>query len=87
VAAVLHKGDVVEGTVTNTVESGVFVDLGEGVEGLIHTSELSDAEDTPSYLEPGSSIRVRVLNIDEWQHRIALRIEGASESHEPARVS
>jgi ribosomal protein S1 len=60
----LHEGEVVEGTVTGVVEFGAFVDLGEGVEGLIHTSEMPEGKVTLSDLEPDSPVRVRVLEID-----------------------
>lgn len=71
----LDEGDVVEGTVTGVVEFGAFVDLGEGVDGLIHTSELPEGRATLSHLESGSPVRVRVLEIDEEQRQIALRLE------------
>jgi small subunit ribosomal protein S1 len=78
VVANLHTGDVVEGTVTNVVEFGAFVDLGEGVEGLVHVSEMPGREVTRSELASGSPVTVRVLEIDKWQRRIALRLENVS---------
>lgn len=78
----LHKGDVVEGTVTNVVDFGAFVDLGEGVEGLVHTSEMPEGKDTCSDLEPGSSVSVYVLGIDERKHQIALRLQEIAPSTE-----
>ncbi len=71
----LHTGQVVEGTVTNAAEFGVFVSLGEGVEGLIHSSEIPQ-EGNCKELEPGSPLAVRVLEIDRWRHRIALSLKG-----------
>jgi len=71
----LDEGEVVEGTVTGVVEFGAFVDLGEGVEGLIHTSEMPEGRGSLSDLEPGSPVRVRVLEIDEGQRQIALRLQ------------
>lgn len=79
VIADLHEGEVVEGTVTGVVEFGVFVDLGEGVEGLIHTSEIPEGTATLSDLEPGFPVRVRVLEIDEGQRQIALRLQDIGE--------
>lgn len=75
----LHEGEVVEGTVTGVVEFGAFVDLGEGVEGLIHTSEMPEGKVTLSNLEPDSPVRVRVLEIDEWQRQIGLRLQAIGE--------
>ena len=79
VIADLHEGEVVEGTVTGVVEFGVFVDLGQGVEGLIHTSEIPEGRATLSDLEPGSPVRVRALEIDERQRQIALRLQDTGE--------
>lgn len=79
VIADLHEGEVVEGTVTGVVEFGVFVGLGEGVEGLIHTSEIPEGTATLSDLEPGFPVRVRVLEIDEGQRQIALRLQDIGE--------
>jgi small subunit ribosomal protein S1 len=70
----LREGDVVKGTITNVVDFGAFVDLGEGVEGLAHTSEIPKAE-FESGFESGDQVMVRVLSIDEWRHRISLRLE------------
>jgi small subunit ribosomal protein S1 len=74
VAKLLRAGQVVEGTVTKVVRFGVFVDLGEGVEGLVHNSEMPDGKASRLNLEPGSPIRVRVLKINHWRRRIALSL-------------
>ena len=73
----LEKGSTVEGTLTGVVDFGAFVDLGKGVEGLVHISEMPDQEVTHAVLEPGSPVTVSVLEIDEWQRRIALRLDEA----------
>jgi small subunit ribosomal protein S1 len=78
VTETLCEGDVVEGTVTNIVPFGVFVDVGEGIEGLVHTSEMPDQGATRSDLDIGSPVTVRVLNIDEWKRQIALRLQAGS---------
>jgi len=72
VANRLHVGQVVEGTVTKVANFGIFVDLGEGVEGLVHSSEMRDGKAEYANLGPGSSIAVRVLKTDRWRRRIAL---------------
>jgi len=74
VTAHLSEGDLVEGTVTNLTTFGVFVDVGEGVEGLVHTSEIPHHLAVSSDLEMGSPVTVRVLGVDQWQRRIALRL-------------
>jgi len=79
VADRLRVGQVVEGTVTKVVEFGMFVDLGEGVEGLVHTSEMPGGEASYAELEPGSPIKVRVLEINRWRRRIALSLRGIAQ--------
>jgi len=74
VAKRLRAGQVAEGTVTKVVRFGVFVGLGEGVEGLVHNSEMPDGKANRLNLEPGSPIRVRVLKINHWRRRIALSL-------------
>lgn len=70
----LYRGDVVEGTITNVVDFGAFVDIGEGVEGLVHVSEMPHGKDSLTELESGSQVYVRVLEIDEWEHHVALSL-------------
>jgi small subunit ribosomal protein S1 len=76
----LHEGDVVEGTVTSVLDFGAFVDLGQGVEGLIHTSRMPEGKACLSELGPGSEIRVRVEMIDEWKRQIALSWQNGKEA-------
>ena len=71
----LHEGDLVEGTVTSVAPFGIFVDVGEGVEGLVHTSKMPRQRPTGPDLDVGSPVTVRVLSIEEWRHRIALRLQ------------
>jgi small subunit ribosomal protein S1 len=77
VTATLDEGEIVEGIVTDVVPFGAFVDLGKGVEGLVHTSEMPGGRATRSDLEPGSLVTVRVLEIDEEEHQVALRLQDA----------
>jgi small subunit ribosomal protein S1 len=72
----LQTGQVVDGVVSGVADFGIFVDLGEGVEGLVHVSEMPDREAVDAKLEPGDSIRVRVLEINRWRRRIALSLQG-----------
>jgi small subunit ribosomal protein S1 len=71
----LHRGDVVEGTITHVTDFGAFVDVGEGVEGLVHVSEMPQGERTLTELVPSSKAQVRILNIDPLKQRISLRLE------------
>jgi small subunit ribosomal protein S1 len=72
----LHEGDVIEGIVTNTAPFGVFVDVGQGVEGLVHNSEIP-GDAAQLNLEAGAPVTVRVLRINDWEKQISLRFEEA----------
>ncbi len=69
-----HVGDVVEGEVNNVTEFGAFVDLGDGIEGLIHVSELSSkkVEDPTQQVKVGDKIMVEIIKIDERERKIRL---------------
>jgi len=72
----LQEGDIVEGTVSNLVDFGAFVDL-EGIDGLIHISELSwNHVDHPSeVVEVGEKVKVKVLEVDRERERISLGLK------------
>ncbi|MBR4742457.1 MAG: S1 RNA-binding domain-containing protein, partial [Desulfovibrio sp.] len=62
----IHVGDVVEGSVSRLVQFGAFVALAEGVEGLVHISELdwSRVNTCEEVVSVGDSVRVKVLGIE-----------------------
>jgi small subunit ribosomal protein S1 len=72
----LQPGDVVEGQISNIVDFGAFVDL-DGMDGLIHISELSWSHvNHPSeMLEIGQTVKVKVLDIDRDRQRISLGLK------------
>jgi len=76
-----RPGDVLEGQVTKVVAFGAFVEILPGVEGLVHISELADhhVENPSEVVEPGTSLNVKILEIDEERRRLSLsikRVEG-----------
>jgi small subunit ribosomal protein S1 len=79
VAASHSVGDVIDATVTNVVEFGAFAAVAEGVEGLIHISELSDRPFAhPSeVVGEGQRVQVRVLNVDVKGRRLGLSLRQA----------
>jgi small subunit ribosomal protein S1 len=81
VTATLDEGEVIEGTVTGVTRFGAFIEIGKGVEGLVHISEMPGGQATRSDLEPGSPVTVRVLEIDEGERQIALRLQNADALH------
>ncbi|MDP2320931.1 MAG: S1 RNA-binding domain-containing protein [Acidobacteriota bacterium] len=80
-AAVLRQslavGDTVTGRVASVREFGAFVDLGAGVQGLLHVSEMgwSRVTDPSSVVKVGEEITVRVLRVDNDGERIALGLK------------
>ena len=72
----LEEGEIVTGTVSNLVDFGAFVDL-EGIDGLIHISELSwNHVDHPSeVVEVGEEVEVKVLEVDRDRERISLGLK------------
>src|SRR5665213_8588 len=74
-------GDELEGTVTKVVTFGAFVEILDGVEGLVHISELAQHHvDNPrEIIQPGDELRVKILEIDSERRRLSLsakRVEG-----------
>src|SRR5205085_1063991 len=69
----LQPGLVVEGQISNIVDFGAFVDL-DGIDGLIHISELSQhhVESPREIVHPGDEIRVKILEIDSERRRLSL---------------
>src|ERR1700704_6331378 len=76
----LQPGQVVEGTISNIVDFGAFVDL-DGIDGLIHISELSWSHvNHPSeILSIGDTVSVKVLDIDRELQRISLGLKQTQE--------
>jgi small subunit ribosomal protein S1 len=69
----LKIGDNIEGKVSKTTNFGVFVEILDGLEGLLHVSELPGDVDNPeNVVKPGDSIEVRVLNLDIQERKIGL---------------
>src|SRR5436190_17704673 len=76
-----NVGDDLEGTVTKVVTFGAFVEIMDGVEGLVHISELANhhVENPREVVQPGDEVRVKVLEIDSERRRLSQsvkRVEG-----------
>ena len=72
---------MLEGKVTKVVSFGAFVEIMDGVEGLVHISELAQhhVENPREIVEPGDEVRVKILEIDDERRRLSLslkRVEG-----------
>ena len=73
-------GDVVKGKVTRLMNFGAFVEVEEGVEGLVHISELSENHVTRpnEVVQVGDEIEVMVLELDVDNHRISLSLKAVT---------
>ncbi len=69
-----NVGDELAGTVTKVVTFGAFVEILDGVEGLVHISELAvhHVESPREVVHPGDEIRVKILEIDSERRRLSL---------------
>jgi small subunit ribosomal protein S1 len=81
-------GSRISGTVTSVADFGVFVDIGDGVEGLIHVSQLStERVERPSELfSAGDPVEAVVANVDTEERRIALSIKALHHAEEREEV-
>ncbi|MEN6492651.1 MAG: 30S ribosomal protein S1 [Thermoguttaceae bacterium] len=90
-----EPGQIVTGTVTKITNFGVFVGLENGLEGLLHISELADhkVEDPEEIVKVGQQIEVKILRVDSEERKIGLsrkRVEWAEEAQaeeQPAQAS
>jgi small subunit ribosomal protein S1 len=76
----LEPGQVVEGKISNIVDFGAFVDL-DGIDGLIHISELSwsHVNHPTEVVSIGDDVRIKVLDIDRDRQRISLGLKQTQE--------
>jgi small subunit ribosomal protein S1 len=75
----IQIGQIIDGAVTKTVPFGSFVSVGEGVEGLVHVSEIAmhHVESPELELSIGQQVRVKVTEIDADRRRVSLSIKQA----------
>jgi small subunit ribosomal protein S1 len=83
-----RRGEIVTGKVTNVTDFGAFVELEEGIEGLVHVSEISrEKVERPSdMLKVGDMVSAIVLHIDSHERRIGLSMKGVLEKTEKAEI-
>jgi small subunit ribosomal protein S1 len=79
-------GELVYGRVTKLVPFGAFVQVGEGIEGLVHISEMAvhHVEAPEQVVTPGEELWVKIIDIDLDRRRISLSIKQAAEGGEVA---
>jgi small subunit ribosomal protein S1 len=81
-------GSRVNGKVTSVADFGVFVEIEDGIEGLIHVSQLSTerVEKPATLYKPGDDVEAEIISIDPKERRIALSIKALRRSEERAEV-
>ena len=81
-------GTILRGVVTSVTDFGIFLEIEEGIEGLIHVSEISKEKiDTPkSFAKVGDALEAVVLHVDTVERKIALSVKHLSDQKEKAEV-
>ena len=77
-------GQVVTGTVTKIAPFGAFARIEDGIEGLIHLSELTPGVDPKTVLHEGAQLQLRILRIDAERRRLGLSLRQADEIDQPS---
>lgn len=80
----VHEGDIVEGKVVNLLDFGAFIRLKEGVDGLLHVSQISKEHvNKPSdVLKAGDIVTVKVIEINDEDRRISLSAKDVNPDEE-----
>lgn len=80
----LSEGEVVEGEVKSLTSFGAFVEVADGIQGLVHVSEISNkrVEKPSDVLKVGETVKVKVLSINPDEKRISLSIKQAQPAAE-----
>lgn len=70
--ATYHEGQLVDGVVTNVVDFGAFVALDDGLEGLLHLSEMGDGslKEPHSYVKKGDKLSLRISHLEPEKRRV-----------------
>ena len=83
------EGQKIKGKVTKLTNFGAFVELEDGIDGLVHISQISDAhiEKVKDVLNIGDEVEARIVKIDPVEHRIGLSIKAAKIADEDFQIS
>ncbi len=79
-----HEGQLTEGTVTNVVDFGAFVALDDGLEGLLHLSEMGDGalKEPYSYVQKGDRLGLRISHLEPEKRRVGFTQRWGTEDEE-----
>jgi len=83
-----NLGDELEGKVTKVVTFGAFVEIMDGVEGLVHISELAHhhVENPREVVEPGGNVKVKILEVDSDRRRLSLSVKRVAGNEPPPQA-
>ena len=83
------EGQKITGKVTKLTNFGAFIELEDGIDGLVHISQISDAhiEKVKDVLNIGDEVEARIVKIDPVEHRIGLSIKAAKIADEDFEIS
>ncbi len=78
-------GDLIDGTVTKLVNFGAFVRIEEGLEGLIHISELSNSRvaHPGDVVQEGQQLKLKIISLDSERHRLGLSLKQTEDKSTP----
>jgi small subunit ribosomal protein S1 len=80
----LKVGDLVEGVVVSVLDFGAFIEIREGLHGLVHISEIgyANAEDPKAVLKKGDPVLVKIMGIEKARQRVSLSMRRVSISEQ-----
>jgi small subunit ribosomal protein S1 len=77
------EGNIITGTVTNVTDFGLFVEVEEGIEGLIHVTELGKKVKSPAELyKEGDSVQAKIIHVSADERRLGLSIKQIKDDEE-----
>ncbi|MGR3292966.1 MAG: 30S ribosomal protein S1 [Candidatus Scalindua sp.] len=84
-----HVGDIVKGKVTKMTDFGAFIDLGNGLEGLLHISEVSKEKikKLESVISIGQELNIKIVKIEPEARKIGLSLKGIEGAPAPVEKS
>ena len=83
-----HVGDTITGRIARLTDFGAFVDLGDGIEGLVHVSELARrrVEDIQKEFSSGQELTMKIVKLDPTEHRIGLSVKQYEQDQERGEI-
>lgn len=88
VSSMFKVNDIVQGTVVRLTDFGAFVEIGEGIDGLVRNSEIAEerVSKASAVLNVGDKVKVKILEIDSKNQRLGLSIREAKNSAEREEI-